>query len=150
MIRASSLKSAIARFQDLVRPFRKGFVLRGDDGFDTDGLRLAVLAPCDLPFGNDCECIVGRGGVSGAVFACASGIGPGLWDRPALSGLPRKLDLWDRCPLRCGDTGTFQRLASSGNSSSESWYSSSNSLMVFRCGCQEDRLEGTLRKEAGD
>ena len=33
--------------------------------------------------------------------------------------------------------GTFQRLASSGNSSSESWYSSSKSFKVLRFGCQE-------------
>ena len=33
--------------------------------------------------------------------------------------------------------GTFQRLASSGSSSSESWYSSSRSFNVFRLGCHE-------------
>lgn len=90
-----------------------------------------------------------RGGVSGAVFAWARGIGPGLCDGPSRSGLPRKLDLWDLCPLTKGETGTFHRLASSGNSSSESWYSSSSSCMVFLWGCQEDLRDGTPREDAG-
>ena len=46
---------------------------------------------------------------------------------------------------RLGDSGTFHRLASSGKSSSESRYSSSSSLAVFRLGCHEPlRLEDLL------
>ena len=41
-----------------------------------------------------------------------------------------------------GDSGTFHKLASSGRSSSESFISSSNSLMDFRLGCQEPLLPG--------
>lgn len=42
-----------------------------------------------------------------------------------------------------GEMGTFQMTASSGTSSSESWYSSSSSLMVLR-GCSDD-LRAKLR-----
>ena len=44
-----------------------------------------------------------------------------------------------------GESGTFQMTASSGTSSSESWYSSSSSWTDFRlggCGCQEPRRRG--------
>lgn len=52
-----------------------------------------------------------------------------------------------------GERGTFHKLASSGNSSSESWYSSSNSLTDFRIdtGCKElRREEGRPRGANGD
>lgn len=39
-----------------------------------------------------------------------------------------------------GESGTFHKLASSGRSSSESLYSASSSLVVFRLGCQDPRL----------
>lgn len=62
----------------------------------------------------------------------------------SLSGDPRVLDLADdtRAVGGRGETGTFQRLVSSGSSSSDSWYSASNSLIVFREGCQDPRLLG--------
>lgn len=49
-----------------------------------------------------------------------------------------------------GETGTFHKCASSGKSSSESWYSSSNSLIVLRLGCQEPLLLGRPFLELGD
>ena len=62
----------------------------------------------------------------------------------SLSGEPRLLDFVDeaRAVGGRGDMGTFHRLASSGNSSSESWYSASNSLIVFREGCHDPRRLG--------
>jgi hypothetical protein len=52
-----------------------------------------------------------------------------------------------------GDRGTFHKLASSGKSSSESWYSSSSSFTDFRtgAGCKEPRREeGRARGAKGD
>lgn len=43
-----------------------------------------------------------------------------------------------------GDSGTFQRLASSGRSSSASLYSASNSLTDFRFDCHEPLLTAGL------
>jgi len=68
----------------------------------------------------------------GKDWVCDNLAPPGL----CLSGLAES----DRSWGGRGDTGTFHRCASSGRSSSESWYSSSNSLMVLRVGCQEPLL----------
>lgn len=45
--------------------------------------------------------------------------------------------------------GTFHKLASSGRSSSESWYSSSNSLTDLRVGCHDPRRP-PFRAERGE
>ena len=72
------------------------------------------------------------GGLSGRVFACANGIGLGLFSSPVRSGLPRLLEAGDILSSGgLGDIGTFQRLASSGKSSSDSLYSASKSCVDF-------------------
>lgn len=67
-------------------------------------------------------------GRSGLVFVDGPGEGPGEKSERSWSGR--------------GDSGTFHKLASSGRSSSESLYSSSNSLMDFRLSCHDPRLIG--------
>lgn len=64
---------------------------------------------------------------------CDSGRGRGPGLRPL--GLEAR-DGARSCTGR-GEMGTFQRLASSGNSSSESWYSSSKSCTVLRGRCHD-------------
>lgn len=59
------------------------------------------------------------------------------WDRGIGRGLVRS-GLAGRSLTGRGDSGTFQRLASSGNSSSESLYSSSSSLTLLRRPIPED------------
>jgi hypothetical protein len=88
------------------------------------------------------------GSVSGAVIACERGMGLGPLSR---SGLPRWLDLGEiRSSGGRGDMGTFQRLASSGRSSSESWYSASSSCIDLRLGCHELRRAGRGKDDRGD
>lgn len=93
------------------------------------------------------------GGVSGIVLACPNGIGAGLIVFASLSGLPGALDLADRGAERGyernGEIGTLNRLASSGSSSSESWYSASISYIVFLLGCHDPLRPGTARDVAG-
>lgn len=78
----------------------------------------------------------GESGVCGAETECESGSGRG--PRLERSGLPLLEDALSVGGL--GDIGTFHRLASSGRSSSESWYSSSNSLTVLRFGFHDVAL----------
>lgn len=88
---------------------------------------------------------------SGDLDACSSDIAcwKGSGRRPGL----RPLGLSGREGARScagrGEMGMFHKLASSGNSSSESWYSSSNSFSDFRLGCHVCLLTGT-RAESGD
>lgn len=72
----------------------------------------------------------GESGVCGAETECESGSGRG--PRLERSGLPFLEDALSVGGL--GDMGTFHKLASSGRSSSESWYSSSNSFTDLRIG----------------
>jgi hypothetical protein len=54
-----------------------------------------------------------------------------------------KLDREDPAPAGCGETGTFQRLASSGSSPSDSSHSASSSFAVFRRGFHDDLRGGS-------
>lgn len=97
------------------------------------------------------------GGVSGVVLAWPRGIGAGLFVFKSfslsLSGLPGALDRADRGADRgCegnGEIGTLNKLASSGSSSSESWYSASISYIVFLFGCHDSLRPGMAKEEAG-
>lgn len=73
-------------------------------------------------------------------------MGPGPFAKNPRSGL---VDA-DLCWGRRGESGTFQRLVSSGKSSSESWHSSSSSFTDFLLGCQEPRLLGPCGAKPGE
>jgi hypothetical protein len=77
--------------------------------------------------GNDDDSCSGGG--AGNDCVCKS-LGPSGLFRSGLTDTERS------CGGR-GETGTLYRYASSGKSSSESWYSSSSSLIVLRLGCHE-------------
>ena len=76
-------------------------------------------------------------------------MGGGAWERSSRGGLPCADDPRGGVRGR-GDIGTFQRLASSGNSSSESWYSASSSWTDLRLGCHEARLAGGANDDLGE
>jgi hypothetical protein len=111
--------------QDLARWSRREFRVFGEDGFEAenvDAFKDDVRGGGSLVLGKDLDQGSGFGGALGAETVCERGIGGGIKVRLSRSGLPRALDL--REPLRSdggrGDIGTFQRLASSGSSLSES------------------------------
>jgi hypothetical protein len=111
--------------QDFARWSRREVRVFGEDGFEAEN----TGAPKDDVRGGG-GLVLGKGldqdsGLEGALSAeivCERGIGGGIEVGLSRSGLPCALDL--RETLRSdggrGDIGTFQRLASSGSSSSES------------------------------
>jgi hypothetical protein len=111
--------------QDLARWSRRDVRVFGEDGFEAEN----IDAPKDdvrgggrLVLGKGLDQDSGLEGALGAETVCERGIGGGIEAGLSRSGLPRALDLKE--PLcsdsRRGDIGTFQRLVSSGSSSSES------------------------------
>jgi hypothetical protein len=116
----------------LARISRREFRVLGEEGFEADkvaALNEEVRGGGGLFLGSDLDQDSSRGSALGAELACERGIGGGMTVGLSRSGLPRALDLTEpiRSDGRPGDIGTFHRLASSGSSSSESWYSASSS-----------------------
>ena len=116
----------------MARISRREFRVLGEDGFDAekvDAFKDDVRGGGGLVLGNDLDQESNLVGALGAEIVCDRGIGGGKWVGLSRSGLPRALDLTE--PARSdgtrGDIGTFHKLVSSGNSSSESWYSASSS-----------------------
>ena len=139
----------------MARTSRRDFRDFGEAGFEAEkvaALKEEVRGGGGLVLGNDLDQESCRGGALGAEIVCVSGIGGGISAGLSRSGLPRALDLTDpaRSDGRRGDIGTFHKLASSGNSSSESWYSSSSSWIDLRLGCHEPRLEGGGSDDLGE
>ena len=111
--------------QDFARWSRREVRVRGEDGFEAEN----IGAPKDdvrggggLVLGKDLDQDSGFEGAVSAETVCERGIGGGIEVGLSRSGLPRALDLRElfRSDGGRGDIGTFQRLASSGSSSSES------------------------------
>lgn len=113
--------------QDFARCSRREVRVLGEDGFEAEN----IGAPKDdvrggggggLVLGKDLDQDSGLEGALSAETVCERGIGGGIEVGLSRSGLPRALDLRElfRSDGGRGDIGTFQRLASSGSSSSES------------------------------
>jgi hypothetical protein len=111
--------------QDFARWSRRAVRVLGEDGLEAEN----IGAPKDdvrggggLVLGRDLDQDSGLEGALSAEIVCERGIGGGIEVGLSRSGLPRALDLRElfRSEGRRGDMGTFQRLASSGSSSSES------------------------------
>lgn len=129
---ASSESSDITRFQELTRGERgEGCVREGPRELALESLGLVGLADV----GGEVVRGVDNGGAD-VEWDSGIGRGPGLL-RSGLEPLPPGRSWGGR-----GDIGTFHKVASSGSSSSESWYSSSNSSIVFlgRC-CDIERVK---------
>lgn len=112
--------------QDFARWSRREVRVFGEDGFEAEN----IDAPKDdvrggggRVRGKGLDEDSGLGGALGAEIVCERGIGGGGIEMGlSRSGLPRALDRREllRSDGGRGDIGTFQRLASSGSSSSES------------------------------